>query len=371
MFNECPIDAWVEHATRVGFNLVMLADSNASHADLARRVADLAPVAHSRGVAVEAELGVLPCSATEHSERGSLTDPDQVEAFVRETGVDMLAVSVGNVHVRLDDQCDLNLGRLSAIRRRVDTPLVLHGGSGIADGSLAEAIAIGVAKVNYGTYLKQRCLAAIRRALSDSDVVNPHYFLGYGGDADLMVASVGRCATQCWNGSACWVVAEGLELSRGNLPALSPPLPCSGRFFTACRGFCNGYDFQAADIDRPARRQAGSASGNHALPDAAVLERLHGGDLGRRVLRRLRLGSDCLYRRPIAPTQARASIMTRTKESRAFWRVGESLRTTGAYGAKRSLGVNIRPPAIASPRPRASSAWFWSPIRLPPGWSSL
>ena len=71
--------------------------------------------------------------------------------------------------MQLDDQCDLNLGRLSAIRRRVDTPLVLHGGSGIADGSLAEAIAIGVAKVNYGTYLKQRCLAAIRRALSDSE----------------------------------------------------------------------------------------------------------------------------------------------------------------------------------------------------------
>ncbi len=188
MFNECPVDAWVEHATRVGFNLVMLADSNASHADLARRVADLAPVAHSRGVAVEAELGVLPCSASEHCEAGSLTDPDQVEAFVRETGVDMLAVSVGNEHVRLDDQCDLNLGRLSAIRRRVNTPLVLHGGSGIAADSLAEAIAIGVAKVNYGTYLKQRCLAAVRQALSSTDA-NPHHLLGFGGDADLMVAA--------------------------------------------------------------------------------------------------------------------------------------------------------------------------------------
>ena len=107
---------------------------------------------------------------------------------MRETGIDLLAVSAGNVHILLDGQRNLDLAHLAAIRQKVDVPLVLHGGSGIAADSLAKAIALGVAKVNYGTYLKQRCLAAIRRALADADGnANPHHVLGDGGGADLLV----------------------------------------------------------------------------------------------------------------------------------------------------------------------------------------
>jgi ketose-bisphosphate aldolase len=189
MFNECPVDAWVERATRLGFNLVMLADEHANHAELTRRMADLVHLAHGRDVAVEAELGVLPFGPAGHdAAAGSLTDPDQAAAFVQETGVDLLAVSTGNVHVLVHGQQSLDLAHLAAIRRKVDVPLVLHGGSGIAADSLAGAIALGVAKVNYGTYLKQRCLAAVRRALAEADGdANPHNLLGDGGDADLMV----------------------------------------------------------------------------------------------------------------------------------------------------------------------------------------
>jgi len=189
MFNECPADAWVERAARLGFNLVMLADANATHADMTRRVADLVQTCRPRGVAVEAELGVLPFGGAEHGgANGSLTDPDVAAAFVRETGVDTLAVSTGNVHILLDGQCDLDLDHLAAIRRKVHVPLVLHGGSGIAAASLAHAIPLGVAKVNYGTYLKQRSLAAIHRAFPGADA-NPHCALGGGGDADLLVVS--------------------------------------------------------------------------------------------------------------------------------------------------------------------------------------
>ena len=78
---------------------------------------------------------------------------------------------------------------LRRFSKKVDVPLALHGGSGIAGESLAEAIAMGVAKMNYGTYLKQRCLAAVRRALADADGnANPHHVLGDGGRADLLVA---------------------------------------------------------------------------------------------------------------------------------------------------------------------------------------
>ena len=189
VFNECPLDSWVEFATQVGFNLVMLADEKASHADLTRRVADLARISHSRGLAVEAELGLLPCGVEgETKADGSLTDPDLAASFVRETGADLLAVSIGNVHIMLQGQCDLNLAHLEAIRRKVDVPLVLHGGSGTTNDSLSQAISMGVNKVNYGTYLKQRCLAALRKARAAGNG-NPHHLLGYGGDDDLMVVT--------------------------------------------------------------------------------------------------------------------------------------------------------------------------------------
>jgi fructose/tagatose bisphosphate aldolase len=189
MFNECPADAWVRRAALLGFNLVMLADAHAEPADLASRIADLTKACHSRGVAVEAELGVLPFGGGGHAGgNGSLTDPDGAAAFVRETGVDMLAVSAGNVHILLDGRRDLDLNHLAAIRQKVDVPLVLHGGSGIAADSLAKAVPLGIAKVNYGTYLKQRCLAAIHRAFPDGGA-NPHDALGGGGGGDLLVVT--------------------------------------------------------------------------------------------------------------------------------------------------------------------------------------
>ncbi|MBM4086240.1 MAG: hypothetical protein FJ272_15765, partial [Planctomycetes bacterium] len=83
--------------------------------------------------------------------------------------------------------------RLAQVRRRTDVPLGLHGGTGITDGSLREAIRLGVAKVAYGTGLKQRYLAAVRRALGDPDI-NPHKLLGMGGVEDVMVA--GRLAVR-------------------------------------------------------------------------------------------------------------------------------------------------------------------------------
>jgi len=76
---------------------------------------------------------------------------------------------------------------LVGIRKRVDIPLGLHGGTGIAPDSLREAIRLGVNKVAYGTCLKLRYLAALRKALGDTET-NPHRLLGLGGTEDVMVA---------------------------------------------------------------------------------------------------------------------------------------------------------------------------------------
>lgn len=194
LFNECPKDDSIRQAVDAGFDLVMSADGHAPFEQYTRRVAALATYAHGRGVAIEAEIGELPRGESGQVEAGTgMTDPDVAAKFVRDTGVDMLAVNVGNVHILVNGQKDLNLDHLQAIRNKVDIPLDLHGGTGITPNSLRQAIALGVTKVAFGTYLKQRYLHAIRKALG-SEEINPHRLLGMGGEGDVMVA--GRLAVR-------------------------------------------------------------------------------------------------------------------------------------------------------------------------------
>ncbi len=188
IFNECAQDFAVRQAITAGFNLVMPIPAPGEAPDrYLQRTRAIVELAHPHGVAVEAELGELPLGVSGAAQGGDSTDPGAAAAFVRATGIDLLAVSVGNVHVLLNAEQDLNLTRLEAIHRAVDVPLVLHGGTGISATTLRESIRLGVAKVNYGTYLKQRYLAAVRMALANPDP-NPHHLLGYGGDADVMGA---------------------------------------------------------------------------------------------------------------------------------------------------------------------------------------
>ena len=202
IFNECAQDDWIQLAVRSGFSQVMLDDPAASHDEYVRRVKELTTYAHLLGVAVEAGVGHLPCGSSGTIETGDslLTDAQAAAQFVQDTHIDILAVSVGNVHILVQGEQGLELDRLAAIRRacpriagRVDIPFDLHGGTGIAADALQKAISMGVAKVCYGTYLKQRYLAAVRAAL-DSDQINPHRLLGYGGREDVMVA--GRLAVR-------------------------------------------------------------------------------------------------------------------------------------------------------------------------------
>jgi ketose-bisphosphate aldolase len=203
IFNECPIDDGVRRAMECGFNIVSMADAAAEPADYVRRVWAIVSAAHAQGIGVEAEVGELPCAAAGSEQPGRKTTPDDAARFVEATGVDLLAVSVGNEHIVTSGSKGLDLAALADIGRGVSVPLVLHGGSGIAPESLKAAISLGVRKVNYGTYLKQRYLKAVRRALMrDADIlsacvagvppashqVNPHPLLGMGGPDDIMIA---------------------------------------------------------------------------------------------------------------------------------------------------------------------------------------
>jgi ketose-bisphosphate aldolase len=112
--------------------------------------------AHPVGVTVEGELGAVGHVGKETAEgtHGStLTDPEQAADFVKQTGIDCLAVSIGNAHGQYTALPKFDFGRLEKIHRLVSIPLVLHGGTGTPDADIRRAISLGIAKVNVATAL--------------------------------------------------------------------------------------------------------------------------------------------------------------------------------------------------------------------------
>jgi ketose-bisphosphate aldolase len=130
-------------------------DANVAFVSAARAVGE------RYGIPVEAELGRLEGDeeTARAADPGELTDPEQARRFVRDTGADCLAVSVGNVHGTYRGAPQLDLPRLKAIAACVDVPLALHGGSGLPAGAVRAAVASGVTKLNVNTELREAYLA--------------------------------------------------------------------------------------------------------------------------------------------------------------------------------------------------------------------
>ena len=174
-----------------GFNAVMMHTGGLAYGESVAAVAQLVEAAHARGAAVEAELGNLPDAAhgTIDDPSASLTDPEQAAAFVEATGVDCLAVSVGNVHLLAHGSAAIDLGRLRAVHERVSVPLVIHGGTGFPRDAIAPAIAAGVAKFNVGTVLRSAFLRGLTEAVAalpaEPDV---HAVIGSHGPSDVLEA---------------------------------------------------------------------------------------------------------------------------------------------------------------------------------------
>lgn len=116
-------------------------------------------IAHACGVPVEAELGYVPDSGDDLI----FTTVDEARGFVRLTGVDFLAVSIGTVHGRFKGKPRLDYSRLRHINEALQIPLVLHGSSGLSDDQLRRLIALGVAKVNAFTSITDRAVGLLRR----------------------------------------------------------------------------------------------------------------------------------------------------------------------------------------------------------------
>lgn len=188
LLNETDSPAQIEQGMALGFNAVMVERESLSLEEYQRFVKTVVELAHPRDVWVEAQVGRLP-NGSDGVARGELTDPLCARVFVRETGIDGLAVSIGNVHVLTSGEASIDLEALRRIRAAVDVPLVIHGGTGLPLRLAKDVIRLGVAKVNYGTILKQAYLAALREKLGGyREPLSPHPFLGMGGPQDILVA---------------------------------------------------------------------------------------------------------------------------------------------------------------------------------------
>ena len=143
-------------AIRSGFSDVMFDGSKLPIAENIAETKAIVRAAHAVGVHVEAELGHVG-SGSNYTEFGGkrlgFTNPDDVERFVAETGVDFLAVAVGSAHGVYVGQPHIDLELLGEIRRRVDIPLVMHGGSGLSEQQFRSAIELGISKINISTDL--------------------------------------------------------------------------------------------------------------------------------------------------------------------------------------------------------------------------
>lgn len=158
---------------RCGFSAVMY---DASKKPLDQNIDEtrlVVKMAHSVGVSVEAELGMV--GGAEGGERATkakrefFTKPDEAERFVAETGIDALAVSVGNVHGFYDGEPELDFDLIRELKRRTGIPLVLHGGSGISDDDFRRAIALGMRKINFFTEMSKMATDRVAELLKDSD----------------------------------------------------------------------------------------------------------------------------------------------------------------------------------------------------------
>ncbi len=148
-----------------GYTSIMLDFSDRPFDENVRAMKDVVALSHPLGVTVEGELGAVGRvggTTSEGTDRAALTDPEDAAAFVRTSGIDLLAVSIGNAHGMYTKLPKLDFELLERIHAEARIPLVLHGGSGTPQEDLKKAIERGIRKINVASEL----VNAVRESLA-------------------------------------------------------------------------------------------------------------------------------------------------------------------------------------------------------------
>jgi len=147
-----------------GFSSVMFDGSRKPLSENIKETVYISDLAHKSGVSCEGEIGFV---GYDNGEESAGTDPEQAALFAAETGVDAMAISVGNVHLQQNQQGGLDEERIAAIEALTDVPLVIHGGSGVpSDQRRRLAHSTQICKYNIGTELRMAFGDALRGAVN-------------------------------------------------------------------------------------------------------------------------------------------------------------------------------------------------------------
>jgi fructose-bisphosphate aldolase class II len=193
---EAPIALHLDHVVTPGlfqrglhsvFSSIMFDAGAQPYAENVAHTAHAVRDAHAAGLWLEAELGYVggkPDAPRSAHLAGVRTDPTEAVEFVRDTGVDALAVAVGSSHAMTARSARLDSTLIADLAARLDVPLVLHGSSGVPPDELRAAVAAGIVKVNVGTALNVAMTAAVRSTLTtDPALVDPRRYLAAGRTA--------------------------------------------------------------------------------------------------------------------------------------------------------------------------------------------
>ncbi|MBD3240523.1 MAG: ketose-bisphosphate aldolase [Chitinivibrionales bacterium] len=184
-----------------GYSSLMLDYSARPYDENVAALKEVVTMAHPADVTVEGELGAVGKVGDETAEGAhpsTLTDPDQAADFVSSTGIDCLAVSIGNAHGHYTALPKLDFDRLERIHRSVSVPLVLHGGSGTPDSDISRAIGLGIAKVNVATALVKPLRESLMRQWQ-------------AGERLWIPEAVGEAMKPVREAVAEWIVRVGAE----------------------------------------------------------------------------------------------------------------------------------------------------------------
>ena len=161
-------------ALRLGFTSVMIDASALPYEENLAVTKKVVEIAHAMNVGVEAELGRLVTgeagSGETHTEMKAedyYTDADEAKAFVEETGVDALAIAFGTAHGFYTAQPKLDFSVIERVAKATGVPLVMHGGSGVSDEGFKAAIAKGIRKINYYSYMSKAGYMAAKQTIEE------------------------------------------------------------------------------------------------------------------------------------------------------------------------------------------------------------
>ena len=152
-----------------GFTSVMYDGSQLPLDENIQNLKKVCEMAKAVGVTVEGEIGTIGQTSEmgEALERVYLTDPQEAARLSKETGIDCLAVAIGNAHGFYKQEPKLDFERLAEIAAVVEVPLVLHGGTGIPCDQIQKAITMGISKINFSSVLRRAFLSSVGEFLKN------------------------------------------------------------------------------------------------------------------------------------------------------------------------------------------------------------